>query len=57
MPPRLTAHQMFIAGVTLTAIGATLALVTDGWIALIFESADFPPQSPARSPPSCERSP
>jgi hypothetical protein len=33
---------MFIAGVVLTAIGATLALVTDGWLALLFESADFP---------------
>jgi len=42
MPPRLTARQMFIAGATLTAIGTALALVTDGWLALIFESADFP---------------
>lgn len=42
MPPRLTARQMFIVGVTLTAIGAALALVTDGWLALAFESADFP---------------
>ncbi|WP_368496877.1 hypothetical protein [Herbiconiux sp. A18JL235] len=33
---------MFIAGVILTAIGATLALVTDGWLGLLFESAAFP---------------
>ncbi|WP_382306621.1 hypothetical protein [Herbiconiux sp. UC225_62] len=42
MPPRLTARQMFVSGVVLTAIGATLALVTDGWLALLFGSADFP---------------
>lgn len=42
MPPRLTARQMFVAGVVLTAIGAALALVTDGWLALLFQSADFP---------------
>jgi hypothetical protein len=42
MPPRFTARQMFIAGVVLTAVGAALALVTDGWLALLFESADFP---------------
>jgi hypothetical protein len=33
---------MFITGVVLTAVGAALALVTDGWLALLFESADFP---------------
>jgi hypothetical protein len=33
---------MFIAGAALTALGATLALVTDGWLALLFESAAFP---------------
>ncbi len=42
MPPRLTARRMFIAGVTLASIGAAFALATDGWLALIFESADFP---------------
>ncbi|MGD8195269.1 hypothetical protein ACEXQB_012340 [Herbiconiux sp. P18] len=42
MPPLLTARQLFILGVVLTAIGSALALVTDGWLALIFESADFP---------------
>ena len=42
MPPRLTARQMFILGVMLTAIGAALALVADGWLALAFEDADFP---------------
>jgi hypothetical protein len=42
MPPLLTARQLFITGVTLTALGAALALVTDGWLALLFESADFP---------------
>jgi hypothetical protein len=33
---------MFTTGVVLTAIGAALALVTDGWLALLFESAAFP---------------
>ena len=42
MPPRLTAHQIFITGIFLTAIGAVLALVTDGWLTVIFQSADVP---------------
>ena len=42
MPARLTARKMFVAGPVLTAIGATLTLVTDGWLALPFGSADFP---------------
>ena len=42
MPPRLTARQMFITGIVLTAAGATLALITDGWLTLIFTSADLP---------------
>jgi hypothetical protein len=33
---------MFIAGIVLTAAGATLALITDGWLTLIFTSADLP---------------
>ncbi|WP_291037775.1 hypothetical protein [Herbiconiux sp.] len=42
MPPRLTARQLFITGIVLTAAGATLALITDGWLTLIFTSADLP---------------
>lgn len=42
MPPRLTPRQMFIAGIILTAAGTTLALITDGWLTLIFTSADLP---------------
>ncbi|MFB2557051.1 hypothetical protein [Herbiconiux liangxiaofengii] len=42
MPPLLTARQLFVMGVVLTTIGSALALVTDGWLALLFESADFP---------------
>lgn len=42
MPPRLTARQIFITGIVLAAIGATLALVTDGWLTVIFQSADVP---------------
>lgn len=42
MPPRLTAHQIFITGIVLAAIGAALALVTDGWLTVIFQSADVP---------------
>jgi hypothetical protein len=42
MPPRLTARQMFVMGVVLTAAGATLALVTDGWLTPIFTTADLP---------------
>jgi hypothetical protein len=33
---------MFITGIVLTAAGAALALVTDGWLTLIFTSADLP---------------
>jgi hypothetical protein len=42
MPPRLTARQIFIPGIVLTAIGAALALVTDGWLTVIVQSADVP---------------
>jgi hypothetical protein len=42
MPPRLTARQIFITDIVLTAIGAALALVTDGWFTVIFQSADVP---------------
>jgi hypothetical protein len=42
MPPRLTARRLFVSGLALTAIAVGLALVTDGWLALIFQSADLP---------------
>lgn len=42
MPPRLTAGQLFVSGLVLTGIAVALALVTDGWLALIFQSADLP---------------
>jgi hypothetical protein len=42
MPPRLTSRQIFIAGAALAAIGVALALVTDGWLTVIFESAEVP---------------
>ena len=42
MPPHLSARQLLIAGVILVGIGASLALVTDGWLAVIFETAEVP---------------
>jgi hypothetical protein len=42
VPPRLTARRLFVSGLALTAIAVGLALVTDGWLALIFQSADLP---------------
>lgn len=42
MPPRMTSGQIFIAGAVLAAIGVVLALVTDGWLTVIFQSAEVP---------------
>ncbi|MBF4573183.1 hypothetical protein ITJ64_11700 [Herbiconiux sp. VKM Ac-1786] len=42
MPPRLTTRQILITGIVLAAIGAALALVTNGWLTVILQSADVP---------------